>query len=143
MTALQTLSFFVAGLPITQGSMKAFVIAGRARVTANNGSKLQAWRHAIATEARRVYSGPLIEGPVIVRVWFGLLKPASAPKKRRTWPIGARSGDVDKLGRSLLDALTGVIWCDDAQVIRLEVEKDWGVPGARIEIHYEGAEVVS
>jgi Holliday junction resolvase RusA-like endonuclease len=62
-----------------------------------------------------------------------LLKPRSAPKRRRTWPIGARSGDVDKLARSVLDSLTGVLFHDDAQVVHLVVSKDYGdAPGVRV-----------
>lgn len=35
--------------------------------------------------------------------------------------------DVDKLARAVLDALTGVCWRDDGQVVSLHVQKRWGL----------------
>ncbi|MGH9249435.1 MAG: RusA family crossover junction endodeoxyribonuclease, partial [Acidimicrobiales bacterium] len=65
-------------------------------------------------------------GPVAVALRFTLRRPASAPKRRRTWPIGARSGDIDKLQRAILDALTDVgVWKDDAQVVHVDAGKDY------------------
>jgi hypothetical protein len=82
-------------------------------------------------------------GPVALRAEFRLPKPASAPKRLRTWPIKARSGDVDKLARACLDALTGVLFADDAQVISLMVTKDWAVkgPGLWLEVWAVGETV--
>ena len=38
-------------------------------------------------------------------------------------PTSARLGDIDKLSRAVLDALTGVAYLDDRQVIQLEARK--------------------
>jgi crossover junction endodeoxyribonuclease RusA len=38
-------------------------------------------------------------------------------------PVSARLGDIDKLSRAVLDALTGVAYLDDRQVIRLYATK--------------------
>jgi hypothetical protein len=49
-------------------------------------------------------------------------------------PPKGRAGrrDVDKLARSVLDALTGIVWADDEQVDRLDVRKlIVGQPDAR------------
>lgn len=116
--------FICAGHPVTQGSKRAFVRNGHATLVENSGDKLKLWRHVIATAARQATIEPIV-GPVQVHLWFRLQPPASAPKKKRTWPIRARSGDVDKLARAALDSLTGVAFIDDAQVVRLVVEKDW------------------
>jgi crossover junction endodeoxyribonuclease RusA len=126
----------VAGLPATQGSKRAFVVKGRPVVTEAAGDQLKAWRYALAVEGRQAwpFDRPLLTGPLAVRLAFGLRKPVSAPKTRRTWPIGARSGDVDKLARAALDALTGVIWLDDGQVVELCVSKDYGPPGVGVEV---------
>jgi crossover junction endodeoxyribonuclease RusA len=48
------------------------------------------------------------------------LKP-SAPAQ----PVSARLGDVDKLSRAVLDALTGVAYLDDRQVILLQASKGY------------------
>ena len=134
-----TLSFFVAGTPVTQGSKTAIRVGDRAVVVEGKTSKARgqfaAWRHAIATEARAATTTHTsrtwpITCPVIVTLQFGLQRPASAPKTRRTWPTGARSGDVDKLARAALDAITGVLVADDAQVVGLSVTKSYArTPG--------------
>lgn len=56
--------------------------------------------------------------------------PKSTPKKRRELmmygkirPTNRRSGDADNLAKSVLDALNGVAYTDDSQVIALYVEK--------------------
>lgn len=121
--------FTVIGGPQTQGSKRAFARNGRAWVVETGGAKHKSWREAVASEARGALDGGgLITGPVTLTLTFALPKPASAPKRRRTWPIGAHSGDVDKLARAVLDSLTGTVLRDDSQVVRLVVDKDWGDP---------------
>ena len=136
---MTSITFAVYGLPVTQGNKSAFVTkTGKAvmREGRSNEAKgrFDAWRHAVGDEARRVAGDALLEGPVLVTLTFGLQRPASAPKRRRTWPTAARSGDVDKLARACLDAITGVILVDDAQVIGLAVTKDYGRPGVQVTV---------
>lgn len=128
-------TFWVAGIPAAQGSMRAFRLPnGKVTMTDMKGDKLKLWRHAINDEARKV-GGALIEGPVRMQVDFKLLKPKSAPKRRRTWPIGKLSGDLDKLARAVGDALTGVLFVDDSQIVQWHITKDYGdSPGAMITI---------
>lgn len=135
------IGFDVVGTPSTQGSVRAFIAGGRAHV-AQGGSKasreaLSSWREAVAAEARRAQEQRatamggqpgLWKCPIQIRLTFRLQRPASEPKTRRTWPVKARSGDVDKLARAVLDALTGVLIADDSQVVGLVVSKDWGDP---------------
>jgi crossover junction endodeoxyribonuclease RusA len=128
-------AFVVRGLPVTQGSKIASVNrhTGKAVMREVNGSALDHWRSAIATEARtsareRLLLEPLT-GAVRVQLHFMLPRPASEPKTRRTWPVRARSGDVDKLARACLDAITHVLIADDSQVVDLHVTKDWATDG--------------
>ena len=44
---------------------------------------------------------------------------ANAPAE----PVSARVGDIDKLSRAVLDALTGVAYLDDRQVVDLQARK--------------------
>lgn len=132
--------FTVLGTPVTQGSKRAFVNqhTGRA-VIVESAKGHKSWREAVRSEAQdqaeRVLPNGPMSGPVKVYLTFGLQRPASAPKRKRTWPIGARSGDVDKLARSILDALTGVLFADDSQVLKLTVEKDYGTPGVEVRVY--------
>lgn len=124
----------VAGVPVGQGNMKAFVVAGRAKVTHSNGSKLATWRRSIEDAVHRQLGEEfeLLTGPVMVSAAFRLPRPASLPKRKRTWPIGKRSGDVDHYLRALGDALTGVVIGDDAQIVHVkDLTKDYANPGAQ------------
>lgn len=47
--------------------------------------------------------------------------------------------DVDKLGRAVLDALTGIVWRDDCQVIGLQLVKGYG-RDSRVEVMVEEME---
>lgn len=64
------------------------------------------------------------QGPLTVELRFYLPRPKSAPKSRE-WPT--TRPDLDKLARSVLDALTHVCWSDDAQIIELYLNKFWSI----------------
>lgn len=138
------IDFDVLGLPAAQGSMRAFVRGGRAYVTHDAKGDLMAWRNAIATEARAaLHDAAALGGAVKVNVTFHLPRPKghfgvrgllpAAPAEPTTKP------DIDRLVRAALDAMTGVLFVDDAQVVELHVRKCYlasptGVPGAEISV---------
>jgi crossover junction endodeoxyribonuclease RusA len=127
---MSVLQFRVRGIPSTQGDHKAYKPKGApfARIVDANPAKLRPWREAIRQDAVQAAGETWtpLDGPVLVTLRFALARPASAPKTRRTWPIGKRSGDVDKLARAALDALTDAgIFTDDARVTELTVSKDY------------------
>lgn len=142
------LSFEVRGLPVPQGSVRAFVRGGRA-VVVGVKAPLAAWRGAVATEARDVMTeadaAPL-QGPVAVHLWFRLPRPRShylpagktrpEPELRLDAPDYVQSApDIDKLVRACLDAMTAVVFRDDSQVVRLVAQKRYDdVPGVAISI---------
>jgi len=111
----------VYGMPGPQGS-KRFV--GRAKsgrgILVESSEKVKPWREAVKFAAREAMqaaklSAPL-DGPLVVGMWFTLPKPASAPKKRETFPD--RKPDLSKLARSTEDALSDAgLWADDARVV--------------------------
>jgi Holliday junction resolvase RusA-like endonuclease len=137
------ISFDVRGMPVAQGSPRAFVAGGRAIVSTEanrpHGSRatapLGAWRNAIATEARdTIGAAPLLAGPVFVGLTFRMPRPSShflpANGRRPTRelrldaPLHPTSApDADKLARAALDALSAVVFGDDAQVAHLSVLK--------------------
>lgn len=65
-----------------------------------------------------------LEGPLYLRATFFLLRPKSAKKK--AYPCVRP--DLDNYGKMLLDALNGVCFVDDAQIVRLELTKVYGDP---------------
>lgn len=110
----------VYGNPAPQGSKKFVGMAGGRGLMVESSKKVKPWRQDVVAAALQVRQGAIpLDGPLIVRMVFTMPKPASAPKRRRTWPN--RKPDVSKLARSTEDALTTAgIWADDARVVEYE-----------------------
>lgn len=125
------ISFQVHGLPIPQGSTRAWVVHGKPIIT-SSAKGLSTWRRLVADVAQNYAPKEPWEGPVGIELHFGLPKPKSAPKKKRVWPD--KRPDLDKLTRAVLDALTYVVFADDSQVIEIQASKDYGAPGVVVEI---------
>jgi crossover junction endodeoxyribonuclease RusA len=120
--------FDVFGMPAPQGSKK-FVgtnKAGRGALV-ESSKKVRPWRQdvkAAAVMAREtlwlaaaVGTDPCpLDGPLWVSMVFTMPKPASAPKRRQTWPD--KKPDLSKLARSTEDALVdaGLIK-DDSRIV--------------------------
>jgi Holliday junction resolvase RusA-like endonuclease len=127
----KTIAFTVYGKSEPQGSSKAFIIGGKARITSDN-SKLKPFRSEVtrvAIEAVKL-NAPSCVGPLFVHheavkatFIFHFRRPASIPKKRTEYVV---KPDIDKLCRSICDGLTGVVWHDDAQVVGLYAIKVYG-----------------
>lgn len=121
--------FVVRGIPVPQGSMRAFLPKGTKRPVVVHGKpkELSSWRHDIQHEAARSAKevGLLspTSGPVEVYLRFYLRVPKSLPKTKKKRPT--KRPDIDKLARSALDALTGVIFEDDSQVCKLAATKSY------------------
>ena len=134
--------FSVVGVPVTQGSAKAIIhkTTGRAVLIQENHKGLRAWRGAIRRAAETVAGGQKApaQTPVWVTVSFRLPRPASVKRIRPSV-----KPDLDKLARAGLDALSGVLFDDDGQVVSLKVSKQYAIdgrpPGAVFEVMF-GAE---
>ena len=105
------LSCWVPGRPKTKGSLT--VVNGR-RGLASDTPASKRWRQLMAYAVAGLVKAPL-DGPVVVAAVFHL----------PTADVAAgRVGDLDKLARNLLDALTDAgVYGDDVQVTRLLVDK--------------------
>lgn len=129
------ITFAVSGTPVTQGSTKAFVVGGRARVAHDKSKALMDWRGDIAHAAQEAAHGRFaaVGVPVSLSATFYLQRPASAPKKVL---FPTKKPDLDKLVRSLLDAGTGVLWADDSQVVAIQASKAFAprAPGVQVEV---------
>jgi len=125
------ISFQVHGLPIPQGSTRAWVVNGKPIIT-SSAKGLTTWRRLVADVAQNYAPKEPWEGPVGIELHFGIPKPKSAPKRRRVWPD--KRPDLDKLTRAVLDALTYVVFADDSQVVEIQASKDYGAPGVVVEV---------
>ena len=77
---------------------------------------------AMLARAYAEAGGGLVDGPVQVHVDVWRALPKSRPKGTRSEPDTFRP-DLDNVAKSVLDALTGVAWADDRQVVELWVVK--------------------
>lgn len=93
-----------------------------------NAHRLKAWRSAVAGQAAIAWDGEPIAAAVHVGLRFVFPRPASA--RRRVWP--SVKPDLDKLTRAVLDALTGSLIVDDAQVVSLRAVKEYSAVGAGV-----------
>ena len=114
----QLLHWFVEGTPIPQGSKTAMVVNGRAVMFEAN-KKHKAWRDHVKATVGSLETPST--NPVRVELMFTFERPKTVKREH----MGVKP-DIDKLSRSVLDAITGGIVKDDSQVIILNARKEYG-----------------
>lgn len=142
------ITFTIYGEPKPQGSKIAHAIYGRdgkpvmkngrvVTICRESSKEHKSWRNQVAEVAIGVMQKAglsLIEGPVELTIEFVRPRPSnhfgsgrnadklkpSAPKFPITRP------DTIKLTRAVEDALTGIVWKDDSQVVVHELIKRYG-----------------
>lgn len=117
---ISPLTITVHGLPAPQGSKRFVGVQGGRGRMIESSKRVAPWREDVRQAARQAIEAHQLaapmDAPLAVRMVFTLPKPASAPKKRRTWPC--KVPDLSKLVRSTEDALTSAgLWRDDARVV--------------------------
>ncbi len=126
---LEKINIYVLGEATPEGSTRSFYIAkaNRTVTTHQNQKELKAWRNRVATEAQHVLEssawGCDNDSSYGVEVKFVLSRPSSIPVHRRLRPIV--KPDIDKLIRAINDALTGIIFPDDCQVVHISCTKEY------------------
>ena len=123
-------TFTVWGTAAPQGS-KRHVGNG---VLVESSKRVRPWRQDVRFAALENRPGIWdMTSPMRVDLQFWFPRPASHYGRRNgisylkvnapAEPTSARLGDIDKLSRAVLDALTDVAYLDDRQVIKLEARK--------------------
>ena len=90
------------------------------------------WRETVAIVVGSAVSKP-IEGPVELSLAFFFPRPKShygtgknSELVKASAPIHhAQKPDIDNVIKSTLDAMNGILYGDDKQVIRIQAEKRW------------------
>jgi crossover junction endodeoxyribonuclease RusA len=127
----EAITFVVTGRPAAQGSKRHL---GKG-VMVESSRYIHPWRADVKMAAME--STPLNwnqDAPFNLTITFLLARPkghysvkglkSSAPAT----PSG-RVGDLDKLLRSTLDAMTGIVFADDCQVVTMFAAKRYAMPG--------------
>ncbi|WP_297739669.1 RusA family crossover junction endodeoxyribonuclease [uncultured Tessaracoccus sp.] len=122
------ISFFVPGTPAPQGSKKH---VGNG-VMIESSKRLEPWRAVVAWAAKQHIKAPRA-GAIRLDLHFVMPRPKShfgtgrnADRIKPTAPdCHTQKPDIDKLERAILDALTGVAYRDDSQVVKVVKSKRW------------------
>jgi Holliday junction resolvase RusA-like endonuclease len=138
---VKPITFTVYGEPKTAGSKRAFNRPGAKYPTiVDDNPKSRDWKEHVSSAARQTYSGALLTCALCVSFAFYRIRPAShyngkgeLNKTGRESLAPATRPDVLKLARAVEDAMTGVVYRDDAQIVDERLTKLWGEP-ARVEI---------
>lgn len=139
----------IQGIPAPGGSKRGFYIAKLKRVviTDAGGERTKNWRAICAEAARQQYAGDPLQGPLQVTFMFFMPRPKghygtgknASVLKPNAPTLHTSKPDALKLARSTEDALTGILWGDDAQTALLTVEKRYGTrPGCRVIVETMG-----
>jgi Holliday junction resolvase RusA-like endonuclease len=136
------IEFSVLGQPKTAGSKKAFYNPKlkRAFITDDNKDSRD-WKEQVTSAAHQAYDGPLLREALSMRLVFYRVRPKGHFKSdgsfskegnaRSTGP--ATRPDLLKLTRAVEDALKGIIYVDDAQIVSQTLRKRWGEP-SRVDV---------
>lgn len=119
------IEFQVQGKPRPAGSKRAIPYRkgdGKLGVRVIDDANGAEWRQDVKLAARRaIGEAPPLAGPVSVQFTFWIPRPQGHFGKRGlldsapSYP--AKRPDLLKLARAVEDALTGIVWIDDAQIV--------------------------
>ena len=117
--------FNVLGVPQPKGSARGFVVmkAGqkpRAIVTSDN-KNLRGWADSVRYAAQDACGETFFDAAVQLQIAFTFSRPKSVSAKKR--PYMTTRPDTSKLVRAAEDALNGIVWKDDAQVVAIIATK--------------------
>lgn len=124
------LTFTVPGEAVPQGSLKPFIVRtkdGRQRaIVTGDNARTKPWRALVAAaalDAQFLQGGwPVVSDRAIrLDITCFFVRPASVSERRR--PLHTVKPDTSKLLRAIEDALTKILWRDDAQVVAVSIGK--------------------
>lgn len=136
-------TFTIVGVPAPGGSKKAFAMRTKAggvamhngrpiiRVVDAAGHRNTQWKAAVARSAKVLWQGPPLNSVLFVVVEIRVPRPRGhyrtgryANELRDDAPAyPAVKPDATKLWRAIEDALTGIVWVDDALIVDQDVRK--------------------
>lgn len=139
------IQFWVPGKALPAGSKRSFQhkVTGKIVVTDAN-PKSKGWKEQVRVVARTHMGGsPPLTGPVAVDFVFNVLRPKSHLRsdgvnlsmegQRKPWPTS--KPDLLKLARGVEDALTGIVYEDDAQIVFETMRKQWSqIEGVQVRV---------
>lgn len=134
MSLTDVLDTRVYGLPVAQprARARAFQIGGHTRVSMYDPPQAKDWKRTVLMQVLPHKPTAPIEGALAMTLVFFLPRPQSLPKRQL---FHVKKPDCDNLAKGIKDALRGVVYRDDSQIVRLAVAKEYSqVPGVSIRV---------
>ena len=133
------ITFIVPGKPVGKGRPRA---AARGKhITLYTPQKTATYESTVALAADQAMAGkPLITGPVETLMTIVLPVPASWPKRKQADALAGvvmptSKPDMDNVVKAIFDAINGIVWTDDVQVVGLRVRKVYGaIPRVQVTV---------
>jgi len=95
------------------------------------------WRKNLTLEARYLAPIPFHGVPLHMEIDLRIPRPKSHYNTKGflkadspEYPILVRAGDVDNYAKAVMDALNGIVYTDDSQIVWLQVRKDYAPKGS-------------
>lgn len=136
---MQQIKFTIPGEPCAQGRPRFSTLGGYVKAIDPAKSRNQkAFVKYLATTAAKQQGWTYTDLPLYVEIIAYMGIPKSKPKKWRTAAIRGqerptKKPDVDNLFKLVTDALSGVIYADDKQIVSCRVQK-WYSEEPRTEV---------
>jgi len=125
---MATITFIVPGAAAGKGRPRVAVCGGHAR--AYTPTKTRTREGIVASLCMDAMQGrPAFSGPVDVSIYVEAPIPASWTKRRRAEAWGRPcpvKPDLDNIIKLYLDAINGIAFADDKQVVSLSASKTYG-----------------
>ena len=135
--------FFIPGIPKPGGSKRFFGMSKAGKAIIADDCKNADWKNSCKAFAMQAYQLPPVSWAIAVTCTFHMPRPkyhfkadgSLSPKFADAMPT--KKPDATKLFRSTEDALTGILWVDDALIVQQHITKRYtngGRPGALIRV---------
>lgn len=138
-----SVSFVVPGTPVGKGRPRAFRRGNG--IAMHTPDKTANYENLVRLAAAEAMAGqPPLRDPVSVSLMIHLTPPASWSQRKRAQALGGEirpttTPDIDNTIKSIFDAMNGVVFGDDRQVVSLSAAKTYQ-PAARVVVVVESAE---
>lgn len=130
-------SFKVLGVAEPKGSTRAFMRPGmKFPIVTSTNRSVKGWEDAVRAAAQQQCGGVFFDGPIRLAAVFFLPRPQSLPKRVLHH---TKKPDLDKLLRSIGDALTGVLYADDNLIVEFVARKGYAATQPHVIVVVEDA----
>ncbi len=128
---MKRIELTIRGDAVPMGRPRTAVIKGHARIyQPQKSQEYKAYVRMVVSEYMREHGIPTLDDGVSIYLLFKMAVPKSFTKKKRVSALEGntrptKKPDLDNLAKTILDALNGIAYRDDSQIVRLSLEKTY------------------